>query len=67
MKKKNNKKLFIILAIVLLIVTLTVVFVVRSNTNKRELTLSERRWIEDNKKSMIDIYVMNNLPVFSTE
>ena len=37
MKKKNNKKLFIILAIVLLIVTLTVVFVVRSNTNKREL------------------------------
>ena len=26
-----------------------------------------KKWIEDNKKSMIDIYVMNDLPVFSLE
>ena len=27
--------------------------------------LSEKKWIEDNKKNMIDIYVMNDLPIFT--
>lgn len=63
--KKNNRKLFTIIGVVLVILILCIVFWVRSNSNSKELSLSEKRWIEDNKNSMIDIYVMNNLPIFT--
>ncbi|MBQ6282503.1 MAG: GGDEF domain-containing protein [Bacilli bacterium] len=63
--KKNNRKLFAIIGGILLLLVLVVLYIIRLNGNKNELSLSEKRWIEDNKKSMIDIYVMNNLPIFS--
>lgn len=64
--KKNNKKLFIIIGIIAVLLLVAVLFIVRSNNNKKEISLSERKWIEDNKKSMIDIYVMNELPIFTS-
>lgn len=63
--KKNNKKLFTIIGVVLVILILCIVFLIKNNSNSKELSLSEKRWIEDNKNSMIDIYVMNNLPIFT--
>ena len=63
--KKNNKKLFAIIGGIILLLVLVIIIIVRVNNNKNELSLSEKRWIEDNKKSMIDIYVMNDLPIFS--
>lgn len=63
--KKNNRKLFTIIGVVLVILILCIIFWARSNSNSKELSLSEKRWIEDNKNSMIDIYVMNNLPIFT--
>ncbi len=63
--KKNNKKLFIIIGIIAIILIGIIIFVINSNRNSTELTLSEKKWIEDNKKSMIDIYIMNELPLFS--
>lgn len=65
--KKSNKKLFIILGCVVVVIIIGIVLLVTSNKNKTELTLSEKRWIEENKKNMLDIYVMNNLPIFSTD
>lgn len=67
-KKKNKKNIIIIIvaALVLLLVVGILVFL-RYKDNKTELSLSDKKWIEDNKKSMIDIYVMNDLPVFSLE
>jgi len=64
--KKNNRKLFIIIGGVLLIAIVAILLIIRANNNKREISLSEKRWIEDNKKSMIDIYIMNDLPIFSS-
>ena len=65
--KKNNKKLFIIIGIALLSIIVVSLIFVRSARNKTEISLSEKKWIESNKKNMIDIYVLNNLPIFTTD
>lgn len=65
--KKNNKKLYIIVAIILFVIVISVLLITRINTNKTEISLSEKKWIESNKKSMVDIYVMNDLPIFSVD
>lgn len=65
MKKKLNKKLIIILGVVFLVAIIAILLIVNAARSKTEITLSERKWIEDNKKNMVDIYVMNDLPIFS--
>ena len=65
--KKNNKKLYIIIAIVLVVIVICALLITRLKTNKTEISLSEKKWIESNKKSMVDIYVMNDLPIFSVD
>lgn len=66
-KKKNKKNIIIIVAALVLLLVVGVLVFLRYKDNKTELSLSDKKWIEDNKKSMIDIYVMNDLPVFSLE
>ena len=63
--KKNNKKLFIIIGVVAVVIAIAIFLIVRANSNSTELSLTEKKWIEDNKKSMVDIYVMNELPIFT--
>lgn len=63
--KKNNKKLLVIIGLIAVVLVVAIFLVIRMNRNSTELSLSEKKWIEDNKKSMIDIYVMNELPLFS--
>lgn len=63
--KKNNKKLLVIIGLIAVVLSIAVFLAIRMNRNSTELSLSEKKWIEDNKKSMIDIYVMNELPLFS--
>lgn len=64
--KKNNKKLFIIIGIIAVVLIIAILLIMRINKNSTELSLSEKKWIEDNKNSMVDIYVMNDLPLFSS-
>ena len=66
-KKKNKKNIIIIVAALVLLLVVGILVFLRYKDNKTELSLSDKKWIEDNKKSMIDIYVMNGLPVFSLE
>ena len=63
--KKNNKKLLVIIGLIAVVLVVAIFLVMRLNRNSTELSLSEKKWIENNKKSMIDIYVMNELPLFS--
>ena len=65
MKKKKNKKFFIIIGVVAIVLILGIILWIRANNNSNELSLSEKKWIEDNKNSMIDIYIMNDLPIFT--
>ena len=66
-KKKNKKNIIIIVAALVLLLVVGILVFLRYKDNKTELSLSDKKWIEDNKKSMIDIYVMNDLPVCSLE
>ena len=63
--KKNNKKLFIIIGVLAVLLVGGIILWINVNNNSKELSLSEKKWIEDNKNSMIDIYVMNDLPIFT--
>ena len=65
-KLKKNKKIILIIAIVLVIGILVGAFFINAARNQKEITLSEKKWIEDNKNKMLDVYIMNDLPVFST-
>lgn len=64
--KKKNKKLIIVLVTlaVLLLIGLTV-YLVLNFKNENSLTLEENQWIDSNKKNVIDIAVMNDIPVLS--
>ncbi len=59
MKKKLNKKLIFILIGVLLVIILGIAILINNARSKKEITLSERKWIEENKKKIIDIYIFN--------
>jgi len=64
-----NKKKFIIGSIVSLIVIAIVGFICYSFFIKQDenttLTLADKQWIENNKNTIIDLGVINNIPVFS--
>ena len=66
MKNKNNKKWATSLIIIILLAILILLIVFSgSNRENTKLTLSERNWIENNNTSMINVSVVNAVPVFS--
>ena len=70
-KKKNvNKKkiLLITLPLVLLAIIIAVVVAVnKSNNEKGVFSLLEKRWIEKNKNTSVDVSVLNDIPIFGEE
>ena len=68
MRKKKSRKLLVTCFIIILLIILVVLinFSRGSNTNTN-LNLSEKKWIENNRKEVINISVANNIPVFSQE
>lgn len=68
MKKKKNKPVsWLLIAGIVIILGLIIFFVIRSRVENYSLSLTEKRWIESNKNKIIDISVMNNIPVFGME
>lgn len=66
MKNKNNKKWATSLIIIILLAILILLIVFSgSNRENTKLTLSERNWIENNNTNMINVSVVNTVPVFS--
>ena len=66
-KKKSPKKiikLFIVL-FVLLVVGLGIYYFLTSEDEENSLTILEKQWIENNKETLIDIEVPNNLGIIS--
>ena len=49
--KKNNKKLFIIIGVIAIVLVIGILLLINSNRNSTELSLSEKKWIEDNNKN----------------
>ena len=65
-KKKKNWLAFVVILTLVLILILLINFG-KSSNNDTKLSLSEKRWIENNKKEVINVSVANNIPIFSQE
>jgi len=69
MKSKNMSKKFKIiipLCIILLFIIFISIFGFKFN-NKNVLNLEENKWIDENKYNVIDIAILNEIPVLSYE
>jgi len=62
MKSKDKLKLFLSIAVLLFIGI--IVFVVMKNRDNT-FSLDEKQWIEENKNQVIDISILNDIPVLS--
>ena len=67
MRKKKNNRWLVALIIVILVAVLVILigFSNRSGVNTK-LNLSEKKWIENNKKEVINVSIANNIPAFSS-
>ena len=65
MKKKNKKLLIIIISIVILALGTLVFFYKFDFKNSNALTLEENKWIDENKYDVIDIAILNDIPIMS--
>lgn len=70
-KKKNiNKKKLLLIAlplVILAVITAIALSVNKSNNEKGVFSLLEKRWIEKNKNTSVDVSVLNDIPIFGEE
>ena len=69
-KKKVNTKKIIAIIIVLAIILIggfTAYKVKSSNDEKGVFSVLEKRWIEKNKSTVIDVSILNDIPIFGSE
>lgn len=68
MKKKKNKNWLVVCLIFTLVVVLGILInFSNSNGEDTKLNLAEKKWIENNKKNVINVSIANNIPGFSSE
>lgn len=70
MKVKKRNKAFLISTVVLIfIVSITLYMIYNPLATKGDvkLNLFEQRWIENNKNKIINIFIPNNIPLYSNE
>lgn len=67
MKNKSKKILIIFLSLIILIVGIIVCFFSLNFRNPNSLTLEENKWIDENKYDMVDVAIMNDIPILSYE
>lgn len=66
-KKKNNRWLMLGFICILLIILIMLINFSKGSNVDTKLNLTEKKWIENNKKKVINISIANNIPVFSKE
>ena len=63
---KNKKKVIIVtIFLVILLTCFAFSYYLLKQNNKNSLTFNENKWIESNKQNVIDIAVLNNIPILS--
>ncbi len=65
----NKKRITIISLIVVLILSITGItyYFLNKPDKNTTLTILEKKWIENNKNNVIDLSIINNIPVFNYE
>lgn len=69
-KKKFNKKgLALLIAILLILLGIIIFFVTKNNNsdNDGKFSVLEKKWIEKNQSKVIDVSVINDLPIFGED
>lgn len=66
-KKKNSKWLVGILIVVLVAILVILINFSKGSGVNTKLNLTEKKWIENNKKDVINVSIANNIPGFSSE
>ncbi|MDD3392558.1 MAG: GGDEF domain-containing protein [Bacilli bacterium] len=61
----KNKKIIIVSIIVILLIISGGYYILTKENSKTTLNLLEKKWIEDNKNTIVDFGITNNIPVFS--
>ncbi len=64
-RNKKNKVWYLLVAIVVIFVATASYFFITSSDDSNHLTLLERRWINENKDTLIDIKVPSNLSILA--
>ena len=71
MKKRNvNKKKILLITLPLVLLAIIVVVAIsvnRSNNEKGVFSLLEKKWIEKNKNTSVDVSVLNDIPIFGED
>ena len=63
MKKRNNKVIVLALAGVIF-VSLLVVFILNYSKDDSSFSILEKKWINDNASSVIDVSIYNDIPIY---
>lgn len=66
-KKKNNTLLVGLFIAILVVVLIILINFSKSGNENTKLNLTEKKWIENNKKDVINFSIANNIPGFSSE
>ena len=61
----KNKRLVIIIIVSLLVLLLGGYYFITKEDKATTLNLIEKQWIENNKNTVMDIGVINNVPIFN--
>ena len=69
-KKSFNKKKALLIALPLVLLAIIIVVAIsvnKSNNEKGVFSLIEKRWIEKNKNTSVDVSVLNDIPIFGED
>ena len=65
MKKKKKKIIIIFSVIIALIAIFLIGYFILDSRGNNSLTLEENQWVDTNKKNVIDVAIMNDIPILS--
>ena len=63
MKKRNNKLIILIIVGIIFIVSLSI-FVLNYSKDDSSFSILEKKWINDNSSTVLDVSVFNDIPVY---
>lgn len=69
-KKKFNLKKILLISIPIILISLAIIigiYYTNKNNSNGVFSILEKRWIEKNKSSVIDVSILNDVPIFGME
>lgn len=63
--RKNTKRIIIGSTLVVILIAAFIVLMIYLNNSQNNYTFLEKKWMDNNSNSVIDVYVQKDLPIFS--